>query len=145
MAILVGLLLVVFCIGVVLYPFLKAHTSPVSWHQSRSILQIQERRRGIYDDLEALGLEHSLGNLDDEEYEERSREYRLAAAATFRDQEMLEAADVEADEAINRELLRWRETRLNGVSDTVCPKCGLRVGEGTGVQCPHCDQDLENS
>ena len=121
MAVLVGLLLVVFCIGVALYPFLKARSSSRRNGPS-SVRDIVDRRRSIYADLETLELERGLGNVDETEYEERSREYRLAAAATFRDQEMLEEADAEVEEAISRELARWKAANLNEDSPAPCER-----------------------
>ena len=114
MAVVVGLLLVLFCIAVALYPFFKHRSSTARVDNAASVRDIVERRRAIYADLETLELEHGLGNLDDAEYEERSREFRLAAASTFREQEMLEDADAEVEEAINRELARWKAARRNG-------------------------------
>ena len=144
MAVLVGLLLVVFCIGVALYPFFKRRFSSQRAEDASSVQDIVDRRQAIYDALETLESEHSSGNVDEEEYEERSREYRLAAAATFRDQEMMEDADVEVEEAIGRELARWRETQLDGVGASLCPACGNPPGDDK-EHCSHCGQRAEAS
>lgn len=142
MAVLVGLLLVVFCIGVALYPFFKRRFSSERAEDASSIQDIVNRRQAIYDALETLESEHSSGNVDEEEYEERSREYRLAAAATFRDQEMLEDADVEVEDAISRELARWKEGQLNGVGASLCPACGYSQ-DNDEEQCSHCGHKVE--
>ncbi len=116
MAVLAGLLLVVFCIGVALYPFLKVRESRARTASSPSSQDLVERRRAIYADLETLELERGLGHIDDAEYEERFRGYRLAAAATFRDQELLQTAEAEVEEVISRELGRWRIAQQHGRS-----------------------------
>ena len=145
MAVTVGLLLVVFCIGVALYPFLKARTSSSRPDASLSVRELVERRQAIYADLETLELERGLRHVDETEYEERSRDYRLAAAATFRDQERLESADAEVEETISRELARWRSTHENGTTDRLCSRCGNPLGDDADEQCSHCGQQTEAS
>ena len=137
MAVLVGLLLVVFCIGVALYPFLKGRPSSSGSQDASSVQNIVDRRHAVYAALEALESERGLGNVDEEEYEERSREYRLAAAATFRDQELMEDADAEVEATISRELARWKEAQVNGAGASLCPSCGYSQGNDE-EQCSHC-------
>lgn len=142
MAVLVGLLLVVFCIGVALYPFLKARTVSARADASPSVQELVERRRAIYSDLETLDMDRGLGHVDEAEYQERSREYRLAAAATFRDQERLEAADAKVEDTISRELMRWRSGHQDLASAVSCRACGKPLAVAD-EQCPRCGQRVE--
>jgi hypothetical protein len=141
-AVLVGLLLVVFCIGVALYPFLKARTVSARADASPSVQELVERRQAIYSDLEILDLDRGIGHVDEAEYQKRSREYRLAAAATFRDQERLEAADGMVEDAISRELMRWRSGHQDLASSVPCRACGKPLAV-TDEQCLHCGQLVE--
>jgi hypothetical protein len=102
-----------------------------------------ERRRAIYSDLETLDVERGLGDVDETEYQERSRDFRLAAAATFRDQELLESADAEVEEAISRELARWKADQRNGTSPSLCSGCGqpLDDADDADEQCSHCREE----
>ena len=142
MAVLVGLLLVVFCIGVALYPFLKARTGSARAGASPSVQELVERRRAIYSDLETLDVDRGIGHVDEAEYQERSREYRLAAAATFRDQERLETADGMVEDAISQELMRWRSGHQDLASAVSCRACGKPLAV-TDAQCLHCGQRVE--
>ncbi len=144
MAVLVGLLLVVFCIGVALYPFLKVRSSG-RVDNSAPVREILERRRAIYADLETLELERGLGNVDEVEYKERSREFRLAAAATFRDQESLERADEDIEEAISKELTRWKAAQQDVAPPDLCAACGEPLGDKGEEQCNNCGQRVEAS
>ena len=148
MAVVVGLLLVAFCIAVALYPLLKSRTTSSPSDSSLSIRELMERRRNIYSDLETLDVERGLGHVDEAEYQERSRDFRLAAAATFRDQELLEAADAEVEDAISRELARWKADQRNGASPSLCSGCGQPLGDDADdadEQCPHCREEAKLS
>ena len=66
------------------------------------------KRQAVYSNIRTLELEHELGKLDEEDYRLRLQSYRLAAAATFKDQEQLEELDcsIEEDVAAVRESRR---------------------------------------
>ena len=136
MAIVIGVLLVVFSIGVVLYPFLKRQL-----HSGIAIPQSEEeneaRRRTIYADIETLELEKGLGHVDEQEYQQKLRGYRLAAAATFRDQEALSSQQKKLSEDVDEEVNRIRRARRQGSGRVTCPECGgpVPLAETT---CPSC-------
>ena len=139
MAVIAGLLLVVFCIGVALYPFIRPHAPDARARRpASSIVALAERRREIYADLETLDLELGLGQVDEAEYQERARDYRMAAAATFRDQERLESSSPHSDQAVDRELLHWRARRQATSPTPSCPACGRQLA-GPGEPCPACN------
>ena len=110
MAVLIGFLLVLFCIGVILYPFLKSRSRSAT---PDSLEELAHRRRAIYAEIETLKLERELGNLVEEEYQRALQSHRLAAAATFREQEALEVRLEEADRVLEQEVLRLRGRRLH--------------------------------
>ena len=125
-----------------MYPFLKARTVSARADASPSVQELVERRRAIYSDLETLDMDRGLGHVDEAEYQERSREYRLAAAATFRDQERLEAADAKVEDTISRELMRWRSGHQDLASAVSCRACGKPLAVAD-EQCPRCGQRVE--
>ena len=89
MSVLIGVLLALLAIAVVIYPFVKARLQP------RSPLAIlppdrvdPEGREAIYEEIRTLQLEYELGSIEEREYQEQLRDYRLQAAAALREQEI---------------------------------------------------------
>ena len=78
MALLIGLLLVLFSVGVVIYPFLKVRL-PRGIAGSPPLEEPALKRQAVYSDIQTLELEHELGKLDEEDYRLRLQSYRLAA------------------------------------------------------------------
>ena len=114
MAVLIGLLLVLFSIGVVLYPFLKTRRLSGDATAPSSLDELVEMRHAIYANINTLELERGLGNVDEEEYSQRLERYRLEAAATFREQEKLDAQVQEAEQALEDEVRQVRQFRIFG-------------------------------
>ena len=140
MAFLIGALLAALAIAVVLYPFIKVRLrSPMSPapdssdHASMDGLPDPRGREEVYEDIKALQLEYELGGVEEEEFRDRLRAYRLQAAATLRDHEQLER---ELDSSLETEILAARafhgsEHSLNGD----CRSCGRPLAHGTDEAC----------
>ena len=112
MVIAISVLITLLAVGVVIYPFVKARLHP---SDSRNGLSRNdetgvgaddyESREVIYEDIRTLQLDHDLGIIEEAEYRERMRAYRLQAAATLRDRERLE---MEIDRQLEDEVLAAR-------------------------------------
>ena len=106
MAVLIGVLLAILVIAVVIYPFVKARFQP------RSPLAVAPPdrvdpggREAIYEEIRTLQLEYEMGSIDESEYEEQLRAYRLQAAATLRDQVRIQQ---EMDLLMEKEIMAAR-------------------------------------
>ena len=99
MAVLIGLLLAIFSIGIISYPFFKVNRfnniSP-SAHLDEPV----RRRNLIYSDIRTLELDHQLGKLEEHDYERRLQIYKISAAATFKEQEDLERMDKAIEDSV---------------------------------------------
>ena len=118
MAVLIAALLAILVIAVVLYPFIKGRfRSQTSSSTQDSTAQIRSgsppnpgNRETIYEDIRTLQLEYELGSIEEREYQEGLRAYRLQAAAALRDQEQLER---EIDRSLEEEILAARGLQEN--------------------------------
>ena len=129
MTLLIGLLLVALSIGVVVLPFYRGRRD-VDANGDAGFLDANEvRRRGLYEEIETLELERNVGNVDQEEYHRRLQALRMAAAATFREQDRDRLLRESADRGIEREVLDIRRSRLG--SQTSLPQ-EPGHGEDTG-------------
>lgn len=138
MVIVIGFLLVVFSIAVVVYPFLKRPLYSDTT-ASQDDENFEGERRIIYSDIDTLELEKRLGHIDDQEYHMRLRDYRLAAAATFRDQEALRSHQeklIEYTEYLNEEVKQVQRSRRQAPGQVICPECGCP--QLTGTICTSC-------
>ena len=136
MAILIALLLVLFSVGVVVYPFLNARRPDLSPIPS-SLQGLAERRLAIYTDVQTLELEHELGNVEDEDYHRRLKSYVVAAASTLRAEENAQAVLEKLDRRVEEEVLLSRASRRGGQGDASCPTCGQLLSPGAKT-CSHC-------
>ena len=109
MAVLISALLAIFVVAVILYPFLKGRLRPGSSpapdspaHHGRG------GREQIYESIRTLQLEYELGSIEEGEYNDRLRSYRLQAASALREQGEMES---ELDQALEDEIGAARATR----------------------------------
>ena len=131
MPVLIGALLALLVVGVVLYPFVKRRfgaggpsrsgpddgVGPVAWRL---------RREEIYESIRSLQLEYEIGGVEEADYRERLRAYRVQAAAVVREQEL---AEREVERLVDMEVSALREAGLPGPPGPVTP-----VEDGT-VEC----------
>ena len=84
MGIVIAVLLTMLAVGVVWYPFLRRRltgrdrASPAAGDGAGELLT-------MYDEIRTLALEHEVGAVDAEDYQEELRTLRLEAAARLRD------------------------------------------------------------
>ena len=109
MGILIAALLAILVVAVIAYPFIRHRFSPELPSAPR-VPEEKGRRAGpaIYEDIETLRFEFELGSIDEKEYQERLRAYRLQAASTLRDRER---RDLEIDRSLEEEILAARAQR----------------------------------
>ena len=128
MILLVAAVLVVLSVGVVVYPFLKnrypATTKAELEDTGLSSLEVDAALEAI----RTLQLEHQLGNVPEELYEEQLRAYRIQAAASLRQRAEGHAND--ADRDLEQEILMVR--------------LAATVGDGSGVLCANCGAILQD-
>ncbi len=111
MAVLIGALLAILVIGVVLYPFIKTRFRPSPRPSATPLppvgegLRVRVTREAIYEEIRTLQLEYELGSIEESEYRQQLRSYRLQAASALRDQERLEQ---ELDRLLEEEILAAR-------------------------------------
>jgi hypothetical protein len=107
MPVLIGALLALLVVGVVLYPFVKRRfgvaspsggrpgdtAGPAAWRL---------RREEIYESIRGLQLEYEIGGVEETDYRERLRAYRVQAAAVVREQELAEREQELAEREVER-------------------------------------------
>ena len=133
-------LLVIFCLGVIIYPFVRKETpSHPSARIGPSGPTPQTTREEIYDEIKGLQLERELGSVHDDEYRERMNAYRIQAARALQEQDR-EFTDL--DRALEEEILAARVGSIADPSVASCPSCG-RGPLNPGSPCPHCGASNE--
>ena len=123
MPVLIGALLALLVVGVVLYPFVKRRfgaggpcpsgpadgAGPVAWRL---------RREEIYESIRSLQLEYEIGGVEEADYRDRLRAYRVQAAAVVREQER---AEREVERLVEMEVGALRESGPPGPPRPVTP------------------------
>src|SRR5581483_6717275 len=101
---------------------------------------LQERKRRVLRALKDLEHEHSVGKIDDEDFERLSEQYRTEAKEVLR--QIDEDVEPRRDkaESIVREYLEKQGTPTAAVSG--CPKCGTENDEDAAF-CKKCGEKLD--
>lgn len=112
MNVLIGVLLALLVMAVVVFPFVRSR------FQLRPPMAVVSpdlgRLNAVYEEIRTLQLEYELGSIDEVEYREQLRDYRLQAAAMLREQEM---SQQETDFLVEEEIMAARGTlRDRGIS-----------------------------
>ena len=128
MSLAIGIGLALFSLMVLASPFLRGSTArrfhgPVSG--------LQKRREAIYQEVRVLQSDLALGDLSQESYEERLREYRIQAAELLRQEDNSRELDI----SLEKEILGLRDAPKEG--EITCPNCGISVDTGVS-ECPEC-------
>ena len=112
MSVLIGALLAILVIGVVLYPFLRVRLglgrAPGSGDRPGSDgggARGTFRPEDVYEAIRTLQLEYELGGVEEAEYQERLRAYRIEAATALKDQDQ---AEREADQLLEQQVRALR-------------------------------------
>lgn len=88
----IGLALAAICLWAVGHPLLRKRSSSPS-EQSDPIAEMEQRRKGIYQEARTLHNDYVLGDVPVGHYQERLQEYRLQAAQFLLLQERLQELD----------------------------------------------------
>ena len=84
MSVLIGVLLALLAIAVVIYPFVKFRFQP---RPPMAVVSPDPGRLDtVYEEIRTLQLEYELGSIEEREYQEQLRDYRLQAAAILHEQ-----------------------------------------------------------
>ena len=141
MAVLIGTLLGVLVIGVVLYPFIKLRFrpegNPTRHSRATGPPRALRGRDAIYEEIRSLQQDYESGSMEEAEYHERLRAYRLQAAGVLRDQEVLQR---ELHRAHEEEIMAARTVRVEK-SSSFCRSCGQLVVPGN-ADCSNCGAAL---
>ena len=114
MDLLLGAVLAALALAVVVRPFLRRSAAAVDGAPTDQTQDIRSGREALYREMAALEMEHEMGQIDSEEYEERLQEHRLQAAALLQEQEAHESEAASLDRALEE---RIREARQSGERD----------------------------
>ena len=106
----VGAVLALLALAVVARPFLRPSTVDTDDAPADQTQQTRSEREALYREMAALEMEHELGQIDSQEYEERLQELRLQAAALLRAQEAHEAEAASLDRALEEQIRAARES-----------------------------------
>ena len=131
MAVLIAALLAIFGMAVVLYPFLKARSRNDAPHRADPTQEDGPRsREAVYQAIRTLQLEYELGSIEEMEYRELLREYRIQAAEAIKREGSREGSMKEGlDSSLEREIMALRESGGEQASPH-----GLGRPEGEGVE-----------
>lgn len=109
MDLLLGAVLALLALAVVTRPFLRR--SAVDDAPPDHTQGIRSWREALYREMAALEMEHEMGQINSEEYEERLQEHRLQAAALLQAQEAHEAEAASLDRALEERIREARQSR----------------------------------
>ena len=109
MELLIGGVLAVLALAVVVRPFLRHTAAIVDDAPPDRTRDVRSEREALYREMAALEMEHEMGQIDSEEYEERLQEHRLQAAALLQEQEARETEAASLDRAVEERIRAARE------------------------------------
>ena len=142
MAILIGLLLALALIVVLARPVLRRDGGVSGDMSSPDFLEASRRQQQIYDDIKSLILDHELGNVPPQEYQERLETYRLQAANALREQEQLRHTLSRQEEELEDQALELRRSWGAVKRVNPCEWCGGEV-DALAALCPRCELPLD--
>ena len=145
MALFVNLLLVVVSVVVLAWPMLKGRrVESSSISPLDSLEEVMKRRQRIYNEIQTLVLDHELGSIPANEYEEELRVHRLNAADAMREQERLQETLSHLEDELEDEALALRKSWGTVKDVAPCETCGGDMDAEAAI-CPRCalSQDVE--
>lgn len=127
MTILVGFVLALFCLAIVIYPLVVTRQRNRLVQLGEDLSQDELELESIRDSIQSLRLDHDLGKVTGQQYEEQLQGYRLAGANALKRQAEAGLAAKEAN--LEQEIL---EARAVLVADRL--KRGMDDSEATDDQ-----------
>ena len=140
MAYLLGFLLALASIALLARPFLRRQmqAGPMPSSSVDSLKDVQWLQQQVYDEIKTLILDHDLGNVPSEEYDEKLGAYRLQAADLLRQEKQLlhelEYLEKEIEDRVLALRISWGTVK--GV--TTCGECGGERDVNAAL-CPRCE------
>ena len=131
---LIGAVLGIMALAVVSLPFFKRR-SPVQ-SLLDALRELQARRQDVYRETQLLHNDWTVGQVSEEEYQQRLQALRLQAASLLKEETQLR----EMEERLEEEVLALRVERPAGgqaAAALVCPNCS-RMLPGGASECPVC-------
>ena len=142
MAFILGLSFAFLAILLLAWPVLRrSRAAPDATPSPDPLSEVALRRSRIYDDIKTLVLDHELGNIPDQEYEEKLAAYRIDAARAIRDQEQLQQVQATLEDALEREVLELRRSWSSVTETVICAVCGREM-DAAAELCPRCELPL---
>ena len=139
MAYFLGLLLALVSIALLARPILRREQTTSGHSESMEFLEdVQWLHQQVYDEIRTLILDHELGNIPSEEYEDKLGNYRLRAADLLRQQanilDTLTSLENEMEDTVLALRMSWGTVKRV----SACGGCG---GERDldAVLCPRCE------
>ena len=130
MAIIVGVVLCLFSIAVLLYPFFKGSRAASGTGTPGDSDESSPELEEVYQAIRTLQLEHQLGRVPDSSYEEQLDAYRLEAAEILRSRALAQESNQDPDlsgeseeAALEREILLAR-ARIAPAPTSASPETG---------------------
>ena len=108
-----------------------------------SLKDVKWLQQQVYDEIKTLILDHDLGNIPPEEYDEKLGAYRIQAADLLRQEEQflqdLKYVEEEIEDRVLALRISWGA--VNGL--TTCGECGRERDVNTAL-CPRCESPSED-
>lgn len=139
LAYLLGFLLALVSIALLAIPMLRrVRTMPRPSLSLDSLKDVQWQRQQVFDEIRILILDHDLGNLRPDEYNENLGAYRLQVADLLRQEEQLLHDVKYMDEQIEDQILALRMSWGAVKEVTICGECG-GGRDVNATLCPRCE------
>ena len=127
MVIAIGILLAAVCLAVVVIPFLRYRHSRQTVNPLEMIDGLEEDRRRIYRELLNLKEGYRVGTVPEPEFNGISENLRRRAAERLWIQRRWEDRLQALDQAVEQEVLNYRESEASDRSLTICLECGAEA------------------
>ncbi len=139
---LLGLLLALITAALIAWPMLRSRrASPLPRRSALDELRdVQRQRSQVYDDIQTLGLDRELGNVNADQYSEAFEAHRLRAALLLRQEEEITAELAPRMSEIEDEVLAFRQKSGSVLITAECEECG-RLQDADAPLCPQCETD----
>ncbi|MEE9248116.1 MAG: hypothetical protein V3U79_05400 [Dehalococcoidia bacterium] len=141
MVIAIGILLSLVCLVIVAIPFLRHRHSLQPVNPLDMIDELARGRQQIYQELTTLKEGHQLGNVPEAEFQALSLNLRRRAAENLWLQRRWEERLSSLDEAIEGQVLAYREAMKGRTGTVTCPECE-GMAPATESSCPVCGTPL---
>lgn len=136
MSLIFGALIAMGCLFVVGTPFLRRKGYSFPDH-SDPILEIDDQREIIYQELRKLHNDRIIGDVNQVDYEDLLESYRISAARLLQQKAHIE----EVDQFIENEIQELRDSSVESTKPNLCPECQMLVNVGE-EQCVFCGTNM---